>query len=248
MMSMKPGMRALGRLWVLAAVLVTAVAQAQAPVNLDGFWNVKKERKPSGTELFAKIPKGAVFIDDAGAGELAKGDYAGLQLSEAAKAAIKSYDFKSEFDRNKTCIAPSVVFYMQAPFPMEIHQADKLIVLKMEYFDMVRLIFMDGRKIPADAPLSKNGFSVGHWEGDELVVETGRIEAGTFMNNGFNHSDNIKMTERFKLSKDGKTLWLIQIYEDPEVFKGQSARYMAFSKQAGQYVFPYECDPFFFGR
>jgi hypothetical protein len=156
--------------------------------------------------------------------------------------------FNAEFDRNLTCVAPSVVYYMQAPFPMEIHQSDKLIVFKMEYFDMVRIIFMDGRAIPADAPLSKNGYSVGHWEGDELVVETGHIESATFMNNGFNHSENIKLTERFKLSPDGKTLWMTQLYDDPEVFKGLAARYITFRKEPGQYVYPYECDPSYFGR
>lgn len=222
--------------------------QAQSPIKLDGFWDVKRERGMSGTELLAKLPKDAVLIKDTGAAELGKGEFGGLQLSQRALEEARNYSFKSEFDREKTCIAPSVALYMQAPFPMEIHQADKLIVFKMEYFDMVRLVFLDGRKIPADAPLSKNGYSVGHFEGDELVVETARIAASTFMNNGFSHSDNLTMTERFKLSKDGNTLWITQVYEDAETFKGKAARYMAFTKKAGEYVYPYECDASFFGR
>lgn len=235
---------------LLAATILTAqtCAAAQAVPNLDGFWDIKRERGMSGTELLTKLPKDAVLIQDTGSAELGKGEYSGLKLTERALKEAKSYDFKAEFNRDQTCIPPSVVLYMQAPFPMEIHQTDQLIVLKMEYFDMVRLIFMDGRKIPADAPLSKNGYSVGHWEGDELVVQTARIAAATFMNNGFNHSDDITMTERFKLSKDGKTLWLTQVYEDAATFKGKAARYMAFTKKPGQYVFPYECDASFFGH
>jgi hypothetical protein len=85
---------------------------------------------------------------------------------------------------------------------------------------------------------------VGHWEGDELVVDTTHIAAGSFMNNGFNHSDNIHLTERFKLSADGQTLFLTQVTEDPEVFAGKAARYMSWRKSEG-YVFPYECDPNF---
>jgi hypothetical protein len=62
------------------------------------------------------------------------------------------------------------------------------------------------------------------------------------MNNGFSHSDNINLVERFRLSPDGSTLWLTQLYEDPETFEGLAARYMAWTRVAGEYVYPYECD------
>jgi hypothetical protein len=133
---------------------------------------------------------------------------------------------------------------MQAPFPMEIYQGRDLIVFKMEYFDMYRVIFLDGREHPpADAPHSKSGHSVGRWEGDTLVVDTAHLAAGTFMNNGFNHSDSLHMIERFRLSADGSTLSLAQVYDDAETFAGLAARYMAWTKRLGEYVFPYECDP-----
>lgn len=213
-----------------------------AQVDFSGFWGVKFERTPSGTELLNKIPEEAFFIDDGGGGELAEGDYAGLVLSEKAMEEVRNYDFNSEFDIENTCLKPSSAFYMQAPFPIEIHQSESLMVLKMEYFDMVRLIFMDGREIPDDAPHNKNGYSVGHWDGDELVVRTERISSSTLMNNGFNHSKNIIMLERFKMSEDKQILWLIQTYEDPEVFSGMGARYISWKKQEGEYVYPYDCD------
>ncbi len=135
---------------------------------------------------------------------------------------------------------------MQAPFPMEIHQGRDMIVFQMEYFDMVRIIFMDGRQRPGpDFPHSKNGHSIGHWEGNELVVDTTHLSEGTFMNNGFNHSEDLHMVERFRMSDDGNTLWLIQVYEDPAVFAGRAARYMAWRKVPGEHVFPYDCDPSF---
>lgn len=234
-------------IFILLVAPFGAAAHEKAPVDFSGFWTVKYEREPSGKELYEKIPEAAVFIDDAGGGELGEGDYAGLKLSEKAGEEIRTHDFDAEFAIENTCVMPSAAYYMQAPFPMEIHQADKLLVLKMEYFDMVRLIFLDGREIPKDAPHSKNGYSVGHWEGDELVVRTERFKEATLMNNGFNHSENLVMTERFKMSRDGKTLWLIQLYQDPEVFTPMGARYMAWTKREGEYVFPYECD-ISFGR
>jgi hypothetical protein len=228
---------------VVALAFATCDAARAAP-NLDGFWTVKFERKPSGQALIDSLPKGAVLIKDTGAGELAAGDFAGLKLKPAAIEQVKKYDYSQELKRENTCVPPSVVFYMQAPFPMEIYQGRDLIVLKMEYFDMVRVVFLDGRAHPPDsAPHSKSGFSTGHWDGDTLVVETSHIEPGTFMNNGFSHSKNIKLGERFRLSPDGNTLWLTQVYEDPETFEGVAARYMAWTRKPGDFVFPYECDP-----
>ena len=230
----------------LLTMVVSVMAQAAQAPDLNGFWSVRFEQEPSGTTLLTKIPEDATFINDAGGGELAEGDYGGLQLTDRALEEIRNYDFNFEFSTAYSCMPPSSVFYMQAPFPMEIHQGRDMIVFRMEYFDMVRIIFMDGRDHPgADYPHTKNGHSIGHWEGDELVVDTTHLQAATFMNNGFNHSEDIHMTERFKLSENGNTLWLIQVYEDPAVFAGKAARYMAWRKVPGEHIYPYDCDPSF---
>jgi hypothetical protein len=114
----------------------------------------------------------------------------------------------------------------------------------MEYFDLYRVIFMDGRGHPeGDAPHTLSGHSVGRWEGETLVVDTTHIAPGTFMNNGFDHSEDMHLTERFRVSADGSTLWATQVYDDPATFSGRAARYMAWSKREGQHVLPYDCDP-----
>ena len=229
---------------MLAAAACCAVAFASsAEPNLDGFWAAKIERVPSGKTLIDELPKAAVLINDTGAGELAAGDFGGLKLTARALEQVRNYDYKKELDPENNCVPPSVAFYMQAPFPMEIYQGRDLIVFKMEYFDMVRVVFLDGRAHPPEsAPHSKSGYSTGRWDGDTLVVETTHIEPGTFMNNGFSHSAHIKLSERFRLSPDGNTLWLTQVYEDPETFDGVAARYMAWTRKPGEFVFPYECD------
>jgi hypothetical protein len=215
-----------------------------AEPDLEGFWTTKIERTRSGQALIDELPDGVVLINDTGAGELAAGDFAGLRLTPRALDEVRNYDYTQELARENTCTAPSVAFFMQAPFPMEIYQDDELIVFKMEYFDLYRVIFLDGRAHPpADAPHSKSGHSVGRWEGDTLVVDTTHIAAGTFMNNGFTHSDGLRLTERFRLSPDGATLWLTQIYDDPQTFEGTAARYMAWTRRPGEFVYPYDCDP-----
>jgi len=227
---------------LIACTPVTKATDKSA--DLSGFWAVRFERSPADRAMFERLPADTVIIEDTGAGELGKDDFAGLRLSERAQAEIREYDYRDELKMENTCVDPSVVYYMQSPFPMEIYHGTEMIVFRMEYFDMVRIIFLDGRgHPPAGAPHTKSGHSIGHWEGDTLVVDTTHIAAGTIMNNGLNHSDNIHMLERFKMSEDGNTLWGIQIYDDPEVFTGLAARYLAWRKVPGEYIYPYECDP-----
>jgi hypothetical protein len=226
----------------LASAAFAVVAEAQP--DLEGFWTPRLEQARSGQALIDELPDGVVLINDTGAGELAAGDFGGLKLTPLAIEEVRRYDFGAELKRENTCNAPTAAFLMQAPFPMEVYQSDELIVFKMEYFDLVRVVFLDGRAHPpATAPHSRVGHSVGRWEGDTLVVDTTHLTSGTFMNNGFNHSEGLHMTERFRLSADGNVLSLVQIYEDSAVFEGVAARYMAFARRPGEYVYPYDCDP-----
>ena len=240
----RPGLAAL---CLLAPALMPLAAPAQPDdfrERWSGFWTVRFESDASGAALLEQLPEDAILIDDAGGGELAAGEFSGLALSVSALAAVRNYDYSAELLPENACRAPSVAFYMQAPFPMEIYASRDLIVFKMEYFDLYRVIFMDERPHPpADAPHSLSGHSVGRWEGETLVVDTTHIAPGTFMNNGFDHSPNLHLTERFELSDDGSILRLTQVYEDPATFACRAARYMSWSKRPDVYVLPYDCDP-----
>lgn len=227
-----------------SAALCLLAGGAGAQPDLEGFWGPRIEQARSGQALIDELPDDTVLINDTGAGELAAGEFSGLKLTQAAIDEVREYDFADELKRENTCNAPSVAFFMQAPFPMEIYQSAELIVFKMEYFDLYRVVFLDGRAHPpATAPHTRSGHSVGHWEGDTLVVDTTHVTPGTFMNNGFNHSDQLHMTERFRSSPDGTVLWLTQVYEDAAVFEGRAARYMAWTRRPGEFVYPYDCDP-----
>ncbi|HKJ74195.1 MAG TPA: hypothetical protein VKA19_08775, partial [Alphaproteobacteria bacterium] len=246
------GGRKLAGAFCLAAVMAVgstgtafaAVKMKDGHPDLSGFWSVKFERKPSGQALIDELPKGTTMIKDTGPGELKKGDYSGLQLTQRALDQAKNYHYKDDTTVQNNCKVPTIAFLMQAPFPMQIFQGRDMIVLKMEYFDMVRVVFMDGRgHEPAGAPHSNAGDSIGHWDGNTLVVDTTHLEAGTMMNNGFDHSEDMHVIEKFRLSPDGNTLWATQLYKDPKTFKGYAARYLAWTRKPGEYVYPYDCDP-----
>ena len=230
------------------ALLTFAAAQTQAAEtkrpDLSGFWQLIVEKKPGGQALIDALPKDVVLLDDTGPREFGPGEFGGLKPKPHALKAAQSWSPKDALSREKTCVKPSIVYAMQGPFPMEIHQATELIVFRLEYFELTRVIFMDGRPHPpADAPHSKTGHSVGRWEGDVLVVETTHLAPATITNNGLDHSDKIRVIERFQLSPDGTRLWATQLYEDPENLENRGARYMAWKRVPGQYIFPYECDP-----
>jgi hypothetical protein len=78
---------------------------------------------------------------------------------------------------------------------------------------------MDGRKRPANQVPTVMGHSVGHWEGDTLVVETSGIAANIAglpdLATTARHSDQLHVVERYTRSKEGNTLQLTATLEDP---------------------------------
>ena len=63
-----------------------------------------------------------------------------------------------------------------------------------------------------------NGDSIGHWEGDTLVVETNGFNDSTWFDRSGNyHSGALKVTERFKPIDDTHLSYSATI-DDPEVF------------------------------
>lgn len=213
--------------------------------DLSGFWQLST-KQPIHAELGTKLPPNTAILDDTGQKEFPENEYGGLKVKPEALAAARKWKPSDEMTVSRSCAAPSIVYSIQGPFPFEIYQTPQMIVFKYEYFDQVRIIFTDGRgHPPADAPHSKTGHSIGHWEGDELVVDTTHLEPATITNNGLNHSADIHVVERYKLSADRKTLMATQWFEDPAVIANNGARYIQWTAKPGSYVYPYDCDPAF---
>ncbi|HEY7807231.1 MAG TPA: hypothetical protein VIC34_08535 [Croceibacterium sp.] len=195
-------------------------------------------------DLRAKLPPNTAILTDTGAAEYPRGEYGGLIPTAKAKAKADAWKPEDEMTLARVCMPQGVIYDEQGPFPMEIEQAPGLIVIRYEYFDQVRLIHTDGRPhLPANAPHTKMGDSIGHWEGNTLVVDTDHLEPSTITNNGLDHSDNIHLIERYRLGPDGKHLQASQWFTDPEMIANNGARYIEWNKQPGHYIQPYECDP-----
>ena len=228
----------------MAAQLLSAPALAEP--DLSGFWAPAFEGAEPDPAMIAKLPPDTAVIADTGAAEFPRMEFGGLKLKPEALARAESWKAEDEMTLQKVCAPPSIVYSVQGPFPFEIDQTAGMLAFRYEYYDQVRLIFMDGRgHPPSDAPHTKMGHSIGRWEGDELVIDTTHLAPSTITNNGLDHSADIHMVERYKLSPDGTRLLATQWFEDPAVLDNNGARFIEWRRQPGQYVLPYECDPSF---
>jgi hypothetical protein len=89
--------------------------------------------------------------------------------------------------------------YATTPFrETKIVQTPDLIVMLFE--DLThRQIFMDGRKLETDPNPSWMGYSVGHWEGDTLVIESNGFNTLSWLDmNGHPHTEALRVTERYR--------------------------------------------------
>lgn len=108
-------------------------------------------------------------------------------------------------DPTAACVWPGVPRIIWNPYPKEIVIADdgKLIVFLEEYMSQIRRVYADGRGHPEDPDPSFNGHTIGHWEGQTLVMDTVGLRGDTmFQNTGMPHSDALQVKERWYLMKD----------------------------------------------
>jgi hypothetical protein len=121
-------------------------------------------------------------------------------------------------DRVYKCFPPGMPYIYLQLFPMQIVQTPKEVIELFEYDHMVRHIFIDGRKHPDDVTPSYNGHSIGHWEGDTLVVDTIGLNGKMWLDRvGHPDSDQMHIIERIH-RVDDKTLQVDFTFDDPKSY------------------------------
>lgn len=138
----------------------------------------------------------------------------GWGITEKGRGAMAAMDAKST--TQKDCIpigAPGVMFY---PVATTITVQKDRVVLKVDWLDTERIVYLDGRKHPPATQTSLNGHSVGRWEKDTLVVETTNFKDHLMgLSMSLPSSTQKRLVERFALSPDGKNLLYSGSVEDP---------------------------------
>jgi hypothetical protein len=105
------------------------------------------------------------------------------------------------------------------PFPFKIVQSPKETVILYESMRIFRDIPTDGRGHRSDLDETYMGDSVGHWEGDTLVVDVTSFNDKTWIiHGGAIHSNQLHVVERYTPTEDGRIRYQA-IAEDPQVLK-----------------------------
>jgi hypothetical protein len=115
----------------------------------------------------------------------------------------------------KNCIpvgAPALMLY---PVATTITVQRDRVVMKVDWMEAERTVYLDGRPRPPASQSSLQGHSVGRWEGKTLVVETTNFaEHPLGLSLSMPASTQKRLLERFALGEDGKTLIYSGVLED----------------------------------
>ena len=125
-------------------------------------------------------------------------------------------DNPTQFD----CLPQGPHANLYAPEMEKFIQTPGVLVILIEDLTY-RQVFLDGRELPKDPDPSFMGYSVGHWDGDTLVVESTGYKDRTWLDmGGHPHTEALRLTERFR-RRDFGHMEIAETIDDPGVFNKQ---------------------------
>jgi hypothetical protein len=123
------------------------------------------------------------------------------------------------WSRSARCWATGVPAFLLTPAqPMFFIQTPEQVRIIAQHDNDVRRVYLN---VPhsANPKLSWYGESVGHYEGDTLVIDTIGLNDKTFVDNFRTpHSENLHVIERLRLVEGGRFLEAEVLIDDPAVF------------------------------
>jgi hypothetical protein len=212
---------------LLALSVVTAAAQAPAyraprtadgKPNLAGIWQALNEAYWD-IEAHSAAPGPITALGAAGAIPPGMGIVEGGPIPyrpEAAARKKENFEKRLTLDPEIKCYLPGVPRAMYMPFPFQIIQTPKYIMVVHTFAGALRTIYMDDHtEAPADSWM---GWSNGRWEGETLVVDTTGFNGMTWFDRAGNfHSEALHVVERFTAVSPDRLQYEATI-EDPKTF------------------------------
>jgi hypothetical protein len=190
----------------------TAKAPTGAPtIDLTGVWETSMEGISWADYSFTpEIPPMTPW---------GKGRYLAAKPSYGPRAVDPSTDYVNPTTgKDPGCLPPGVPRIYIQPFLFEIVQTPGRVLELFEFDHHIRQIFTDGREHPKDPDLTWMGNSIGHYEGDTLVIDTIGFNDRTWIDRGgLPHSDQLHLIERIRrLSRDA--LEIKFTIDDPKTY------------------------------
>jgi hypothetical protein len=190
---------------------------ADGKPDMQGYWNAGN----NGGAVF-EVQKHPRRMQSLPAGEGAIVDPPDGLIPYTPEYAAKA---KDNFDNHLAdepelhCYETGLPNQMYRQFGFQIFQPAGYVVMNWEFMHAVRIIPTDNRphSVPASAKLFQ-GDSVGHWDGDTLVVDTTNFNDRTWLDSAGNaHSDQMHVVERFTPT-DERTIRYEATIEDPKAY------------------------------
>jgi hypothetical protein len=173
-------------------------------------------------------------------------------LTPAGQAAVAAYDPFVD-DPTFRCDPVAIRRVWFAPgTPLEISREGETIVLRHEWMDARRVVHLDQTEHPADGPRSSLGHSIGRFEGDTLVIETGNYSEGVLNQyvempgqptRGLLHSDALTSVERLRLDSARQRLVVTIDLSDPTFFTRRFDPAVAEYAPTELSIEPFNCRP-----
>jgi len=176
-----------------------------------------------------------------------------LELTEGGIAARDAYDELSAENPEAQCIGrpPPAMIVSSNLFPIqiEINEAEEVIMIRGQFWDEERTVYMDGREHPDVDDRFASGHSIGRWDGDTLVVDTMNFtDHRSPYQIGVPSGGQKHVVERYRLIEEGTRIAVEFVLEDPEYIAQPltHTRELIYSPQVE--MTPFECDPEAAGR
>jgi hypothetical protein len=221
---------------VAAALLLAAGAASCATPDFSGTW----ERYPDPYAIFNETP----FADDPpppGGGPKLKEPHASAYQKLQQRKAEANKQGKPLADASTQCMPEGMPTIMGAIYPIEIVQTPRQLVVLAEFLTQTRRVYLN-EKMPTLEDISPgyNGYSVAHWEGKTLVVQTSGVrEDVQFLE--IPHSTRMKVTERLRFT--GPDLLENQVtIDDPEFLAKPYTFTFGYRRMPDYRIMEYICD------
>ena len=154
-------------------------------------------------------------------------------------------NFRLDQDPSLRCEPPGMPRGFSPRSPMDFSFYGNTLTIRYETMDVVRTVYMGGTPPPSNTPHTPNGYAVGRWDGEILVIETTHLTAGEVNRNGVPKSEAMKLYETFDLqSRNDATYLIVNLtITDPENFTEPHTSTEVFVLESDWELFPFECHP-----
>jgi len=181
------------------------------------------------------------FVDDMTKNKANQQGMAELPYTPAGLESWKKYD-AAKFDYTAHCLPLGLTRSINSPFPIQIIHTPSQLAILVEMNNTFHIVPTDGRKHPTDLGPLWNGLSVGHWEGDTMVIDTtGFNDKSRLDTAGHPHSDALHVTQRFTRT-DGTHLAYEVIIDDPKTYTSTWKNTRTFTLRPDWELMEYSCE------